>query len=154
MKSEKPGRGETVERWKRQTDWLGEDMQRREAKPCGSGEANGPGPTLSGACFDTRDVASPNDPKLSDCGARRAGCGKAAGAGWAKAAGWRAAASVTRGAVRCSAWLAAVATEVFNIIVDPVIDWPVLAFDTPIVPGTIAGTAVKCFSRCPDLRVV
>ena len=25
-------------------------------------------------------VASPNDPKLSDCGARRAGCGKAAGA--------------------------------------------------------------------------
>ena len=46
-----------------------------------------------------------NDPKLSDCGARRAGCGKVVGAGWAKAAGWSAAASVTRGAVRCSAWL-------------------------------------------------
>ena len=46
-----------------------------------------------------------NDPKLSDCGARRAGCGKAGGAGWAKAAGWSAAASVTRGAVRCIAWL-------------------------------------------------
>ena len=50
-------------------------------------------------------VKGPNDPKLSDCGARRAGCGKAAGAGWAQAAGWWAAASVTRGAVRCSAWL-------------------------------------------------
>ena len=48
---------------------------------------------------------TPNDPKLSDCGGRRAGCGKAAGAGWAKAAGWCVAASVTRGAVRCSAWL-------------------------------------------------
>ena len=48
---------------------------------------------------------TPNDPKLSDCGARRAGCGKAAGAGWAQAAGRCAAASVTRGAVRCSAWL-------------------------------------------------
>ena len=48
---------------------------------------------------------TPNDPKLSDCGARRAGCGDMAGAGWAKAAGWWAAASVTRGAVRCSAWL-------------------------------------------------
>ncbi len=47
----------------------------------------------------------PNDPKLSDCGGRRAGCGKAAGAGWAKAAGWCVAASVTPGAVRCSAWL-------------------------------------------------
>ena len=47
---------------------------------------------------------TPNDPKLSDCGARRAGCGDMAGAGWAKAAGWSAAASVTRGAVRCSAW--------------------------------------------------
>ena len=50
-------------------------------------------------------LSTPNDPKLSDCGARRAGCGKAAGAGWAQAAGWSAAASVTRGAVRCSAWL-------------------------------------------------
>ena len=50
-------------------------------------------------------TTTPNDPKLSDCGARRAGCGKAAGAGWAKVAGWCAAASVTRGAVRCSAWL-------------------------------------------------
>jgi len=48
---------------------------------------------------------SPNDPKLSDGGARRAGCGDMAGAGWAKVAGWSAAASVTRGAVRCSAWL-------------------------------------------------
>ena len=40
----------------------------------------------------------PNDPKLSDCGARRAGC----------MVGERRrpeAASVTRGAVRCSAWL-------------------------------------------------
>jgi hypothetical protein len=33
-------------------------------------------------------VATPNDPKLSDCGGRRAGCGEAAGAGWAKVAGW------------------------------------------------------------------
>ena len=48
--------------------------------------------------------SSANDPKLSDCGARRAGCGKVAGAGWATVVGWRAAASVTRGAVRCSAW--------------------------------------------------
>ncbi len=37
---------------------------------------------------------SPNDPKLSDCGGRRAGCGKVAGAGWAQVAGWSAAASV------------------------------------------------------------
>ena len=40
---------------------------------------------------------APNDPKLSDCGARRAGC----------VVGERRrpeAASVTRGAVRCSAW--------------------------------------------------
>ena len=54
-----------------------------------------------------RGEESPNDPTLSDGGARRAGCGKAAGAGWAQAAGWCAAASVTRGAVRCSAWLGA-----------------------------------------------
>ena len=41
---------------------------------------------------------TPNDPKLSDCGARRAGCvvGERR---------WPEAASVTRGAVRCSAWL-------------------------------------------------
>src|SRR5690348_9888199 len=39
-----------------------------------------------------------NDPKLSDCGARRAGC---MGAERRRAE----AASVTRGAVRCSAWL-------------------------------------------------
>lgn len=42
----------------------------------------------------------PNDPKLSDCGGWRAGCtvgGKAAAE----------AASVTAGAVRCSAWLGA-----------------------------------------------
>src|SRR5687767_12486354 len=45
---------------------------------------------------------SPNDLKLSDCGARRAGCGKVAGGERSEAAG---AASVTRGAVRCSAWL-------------------------------------------------
>ena len=50
-------------------------------------------------------VETPNDPKLSDGGARRAGCGDVAGAGWAKVAGRWAAASVTRGAVRCSAWL-------------------------------------------------
>ena len=49
-------------------------------------------------------TTTPNDPTLSDCGARRAGCGKVAGAGWAQAAGRSAAASVTRGAVRCSAW--------------------------------------------------
>ena len=47
---------------------------------------------------------SPNDPKLSDCGARRAGCGKVDGGERSEAAG---AASVTRGAVRCSAWLGA-----------------------------------------------
>ena len=46
--------------------------------------------------------ATPNDPKLSDCGARRAGCGKVAGGERSEAVG---AASVTRGAVRCSAWL-------------------------------------------------
>ena len=60
-----------------------------------------------GFCFEMGRGKSPNDPKLSDCGARRAGCGKAAGAGWAQAAGRFAAASVTRGAVRCSAWLGA-----------------------------------------------
>jgi len=38
---------------------------------------------------------APNDPKLSDCRARRAGCGKVAG--------WSVAASVTHGAVRSSA---------------------------------------------------
>ena len=59
-----------------------------------------------------RALLTPNDPKLSDCGARRAGCGKAAGAGWAQAAGWRAAASVTRGAVRCSAWFGDVGSVV------------------------------------------
>ena len=40
------------------------------------------------AFVHTMRVAAPNDPKLSDCGARRAGCGDMAGAGWAKAAGW------------------------------------------------------------------
>ena len=55
--------------------------------------------------FHGRRSESPNDPELSDCGGRRAGCGKATGAGWAKAAGWSVAASVTPGPVRCSAWL-------------------------------------------------
>ena len=44
----------------------------------------------------TLRVETPNDPKLSDCGARRGGC----------AVGLRGAAAVTRGAVRCSALLA------------------------------------------------
>ena len=54
--------------------------------------------TVMEACSDTRDVATSNDPKLSDGGGWRAGCtlgGKAAAE----------AASVTAGAVRCSAWL-------------------------------------------------
>ena len=62
---------------------------------------------LGAAFVHGSDARTPNDPKLSDCGARRAGCGKVAGVGWAQAAGWCAAASVTRGAVRCSAWLGA-----------------------------------------------
>jgi hypothetical protein len=41
---------------------------------------------------------APNAPKLSDCGARRAGC-------MVGERRWPEAASVTRGAVRCSAWL-------------------------------------------------
>ena len=48
--------------------------------------------------FGARAAKAPNDPKLSDCGGWRAGCmvgGKAAAE----------AASVTAGAVRCSAWL-------------------------------------------------
>ena len=46
-----------------------------------------------------KDVATPNDPKLSDRGVRRGTCmvgGKAAAE----------AGAVTHGAVRCSAWLA------------------------------------------------
>ncbi len=64
-------------------------------------------------CVATGDAPqTPNDPKLSDCGARRAGCGDVAGAGWAKAAGRCAAASVTRGAVRCSALLGVVRSRI------------------------------------------
>ena len=75
-------------------------------------------------------VATPNDLKLSDCGARRAGCGKAAGVGWAKAAGWSAAASVTRGAVRCSAWFGDVGlrTDARKVLCKPT---PGLAMDAP-----------------------
>ncbi len=46
---EKLGHAETVKRGERQTDWLGEDMKRREAKPCASGEANNSGQTLDEA---------------------------------------------------------------------------------------------------------
>ena len=60
-----------------------------------------------------RGAVTPNDPKLSDCGARRAGCGvsdKADARGRERVSRRRRverekAASVTRGAVRCSAWL-------------------------------------------------
>ena len=62
---------------------------------------------------------TPNDPKLSDCGARRAGCGRRwPGAGWAQAAGWCAAASVTRGAVRCSAWFGDFGCSVDSLIAE------------------------------------
>jgi hypothetical protein len=50
-----------------------------------------------------REGSEANDPKLSDCGGRRSLCGKAAGAGLRVGAQ-----AVTPGAVRCSAWLAAV----------------------------------------------
>ena len=59
--------------------------------------------------FDAR--MTPNDPKLSDCGGRRAGCGEVAGGERSEAAG---AASVTPGAVRCSAWLGVMFQEVFR----------------------------------------
>ena len=45
--------------------------------------------------MNTKRVATPNDPKLSDSGVRRGSC----------AAGLRGAATVTHGAVRWSAWL-------------------------------------------------
>jgi hypothetical protein len=57
---------------------------------------------------------TPNDPKLSDCGARRGSCGverrediRATGEQRTDgtAASVEIAATVTRGAVRCSAWL-------------------------------------------------
>jgi hypothetical protein len=56
-----------------------------------------------------RNVATPNDPKLSDRGARRGGCtvgGKAVAE----------AAAVTCGAVRCSAWLAVAVVGMKSLI--------------------------------------
>ena len=61
-----------------------------------------------------RGAVTPNDPKLSDCGARRGSCEGGAkkevtdvGRRWlgVKTPGRKIAATVTRGAVRCSAWL-------------------------------------------------
>jgi hypothetical protein len=52
-----------------------------------------------------KSLASPNDPEISDCGARRGGC----------TAGGKAvveAAAVTRGAVRCISWLGVMFQEV------------------------------------------
>ena len=46
----------------------------------------------------------PNDPKLSTAERGELAAERRRGAGCAKTAGWSAAASVTRGAVRCSAW--------------------------------------------------
>ena len=53
------------------------------------------GQALEQESLDRMRVATPNDPKLSDCGGRRGSC----------AAGLRGAGAVTPGAVRCSAWL-------------------------------------------------
>ena len=48
-------------------------------------------------------VEGPNDPKLSDCGARHGTCAGEGGGGRR----WWEACAVKRGAVRCSAWLGA-----------------------------------------------
>ena len=84
--------------------WLREGLGKSGDRSAAAGSGARISEALRAASFSGKREKSPNDPKLSDCGARRAGCGKAAGAGWAQAAGWSAAASVTRGAVRCSAW--------------------------------------------------
>ena len=77
---------------------------------------------VESAAFDRREIAwkrfeeesAQNDPKLSDCGARRGSCVversrriRATKEGWLgrDAPGQEIAATVTRGAVRCSAWL-------------------------------------------------
>ena len=66
---------------------------------------------MNGFHFRRREEG-PNDPKLSDCGARRAGCGvsdreddrERERVSRRRRVERGKAASVTRGAVRCSAW--------------------------------------------------